>query len=509
MPETLKETGRQFIAPVAESGAARAANGALLVGLVLFALSVPHSVAAAQISLALCAVAWAVRDVSQRRFHFAQTPLDRPIVCFAALTILSALASTERDLSLPKLRTLLLFLVIYLCAANLRPRGVSLLVALMLCSALVGVGFSLFEKVVGRGMVVTSINPDSPLAASRLQAGDVIWMVARHRVGSLADAARVIRSRPSGSTVEIEALHAGDPLPVEVKITDELKARGNPLGISVGGPSRRFRVSGFTRHFITYAEQMQVFALFCFGALLALLARRTSQAYTAAAVPPRSRYFLLSVLCALFLLALLLTASRSVVASCLAAMLVVAALAGGRLVAFAALFVALALGGLGVYVLSSTRTASAVNLGDDSAARRVSYMRAGLRLIPDHPLLGVGMDAHKRHWREWGFPGDYVTHTHSTPIQIAMERGVPALLCYVWLVAVMCLTAWRGYRWAREAGNKSDWLALGTFATLVGFAASSTVNYNFGDSEVVMLLFLFVGAVAVKQDVERSAAIQS
>ena len=61
-------------------------------------------------------------------------------------------------------------------------------------------------------------------------------------------------------------------------------------------------------------------------------------------------------------------------------------------------------------------------------------MRAGLRLIPEHPLLGVGADAHKHHWREWGFPGDYVTHTHSTPIQIALDRGLPALGCYVWLI---------------------------------------------------------------------------
>lgn len=490
----MKEGGQQSLLITDEGGAVRWASRALLWGLTLFALTVPHSVAAAQISLALCAVAWIVRDVSARRFHFARTPLDWPLVGFAALTVASAFASVEPDVSLPKLRALLLFLVIYLCATNLRPRGVKLIVVLALASALVGVGFSLAEKVVGRGMVVTAINSDSPLAASKLQAGDVVWMVARRRVRSLDDAARVIRSRRNGERVEIEALHAGDPLPVEITVTDELKARANPLGVSVGGPSRRFRVSGFTRHFLTYAEQMQVFALLSFGALLAFLSRRPSSPGLPVAASPRRRVALSLLLFTLFTLTLLLTASRAVIASCLVALLVVAALAAGRRVALAAFVATLALGVGGVYVLHATRTASAVSFGDDSASRRVGYMRAGLRMIPQHPLLGVGMDAHKRHWQEWGFPGDYVTHTHSTPIQIAMERGLPALFCYVWLLAAMCTAAWRGLRREREKGGEFDWLMLGTFAALVGFAASSLVNYNFGDSEVLMLLFLLVGS---------------
>jgi hypothetical protein len=477
----MKEVCAQFLAPADKSGAARWANRALLAGLALFAVSVPHSVAAAQISLALCAVAWAARDVSLRRFHFARTPLDLPLAGFAALTVISAVASTEPGLSLPKLRALLLFLVIYLCATNLRPRGVKLLVALMTLSALVGVGFSLAEKVKGRGMTVTAISADSPLSASRLQAGDVIWMVARRRVSSPDEAAGVIRRRRAGERVEIEALHAGDPLPVEIIVTDELKAKANPLGVSGGGPSRRFRVSGFTRHFLTYAEQMQVFALLAFGAFIAALRR-----------PSRSLSISLFLS---FALALVLTASRAVIASFLGALLAVSGLLANRRVALGALGAALALALGGVYVLHATRTAGAVNFSDDSAARRVSYMKAGLRLIPRHPLLGVGMDAHKRHWKEWGFPGEYVTHTHSTPIQIAMERGLPALFFYAWLMAAMGVIAWRAYQRTRDGGGEFDWLALGTFAALVGFVASSLVNYNFGDSEVVMLLFAFVGAV--------------
>jgi len=123
-------------------------------------------------------------------------------------------------------------------------------------------------------------------------------------------------------------------------------------------------------------------------------------------------------------------------------------------------------------------------------------MRAGLRVIPRHPLLGVGMDAHKRHWRELGFDGDYITHTHSTPIQIAMDRGLPALGCYAWLIAAILVAAWRGYKRAKAGGDVfNESLALGAFGAVTGFSLSSLTNYNFGDSEALMMLLFLVGSL--------------
>jgi hypothetical protein len=466
---------------------ARWANRALLIGLALFALTVPHSIAAAQISFGMAVVAWLARDLFLCRFHFARTPIDRPLLCFTVLTVLSALFSLEPDLSLPKLRGLSLFVIIYLFATNLHRRGVRFFAALLIASSLAGVGYSLIEKAVGRGMVIAAISADSPLAASQLQTGDVIWMVARRRVSSLEEAARIIRRHRAGETLEIEAIHAGDPLPVKLLVTDEVKAQANPLGISVGGRSRRFRVSGFTRHFITYAEQMQMLALLVYGALLAGWRMRGSL---------QRRFWLLAgaALFVLFSLTLALTASRAVIASFLLTLVMLAVMAGGRRAVIPALLAAVMIGGVAMYTLVSSRTLSAISFSDDSSARRIGYMRAGLRLIPRHPLLGSGLDAHKRHWTEWGFPGDYVTHTHSTPIQIAMDRGLPALGCYLWLMAAMLALMWRGYARARKEGEvASGGLMLGAFAALIGFSASSLVNYNFGDSETLMLLLCVVG----------------
>ncbi|MBL8206277.1 MAG: O-antigen ligase family protein [Blastocatellia bacterium] len=452
------------------------ANRALSLGLILFTLSLPHSIAATYISLSLCVVSWGVRDLSVRKFHFVRTPLDWPLACFAGLTIVSALASEAPAISLPKARALVIFGVLYLCLTNVEQRAAKFFLGLLLASSLAGVFFSLGEKLIGRGMIVTAIHHDSPLAATQLQIGDVIWMIDRHRVSSLTDVSHIFAQYDSVQRVEIEAIHAGDPLPVAFILTDELKARTNPLGVNVDGRSRRFRVSGFSRHFLTYVEQMQIFGLLIFGVFLA--------------ASPRRHVVLSILLFALFSLTLVLTASRAVIASYLIALVLTSLLVASRRIALITLMVAIGIGGLSASVLLSTRTSSAINFGDDSSSRRIGYMKAGLRLIPQHPVLGVGMDAHKRHWHEWGFPGDYITHTHSTPIQLAMERGLPALGCYVWLLLAMGGWLWRSYK------QQQNPLAFGALAALLGFSISSLVNYNFGDSEVVMLL-LFVAALSV------------
>ena len=94
----------------APNATARWANRALLLGLILFTLSLPHSIAAVYVSLSLCVVSWFIRDLTARKIHVVGTPLDWPLLCFAVLTIVSALASEAPAISLPKTRALVIFM---------------------------------------------------------------------------------------------------------------------------------------------------------------------------------------------------------------------------------------------------------------------------------------------------------------------------------------------------------------------------------------------------------------
>ncbi len=474
---------------------ARLSNRALILFILIFAISMPHSIAAAQISFTLAVIFWVLRDLSSWKLHFARTPIDWPILAFAFLTALSSVYSVEPGLSLPKLKALTLFGIVYLIVTNLSPRGVSLVTCALIISALVGAGFSFAEKVYGRGMVITSIEAGSPLASIGLQPGDVIWMMARKRVNSPDDAAAVIRNHKTGDKFSVETLRAGDPVPVILEVTEDLKAKENPLGVEVNGRSRQFRVSGFLRQFLTYAEQMQILAMLAFGGLLTgvrLWRTRTG----------RMKLAIYSMIFVLFSLALVLTATRAVIAALIIALVFISISFGRRLAQALALGAALSLGCAGYYVITITRLPVTL---DDSASRRMAYMQAGIRVIPQHPLLGVGMDSAKLHWHEWGFPGDYITHTHSTPIQIAMDRGLPALACYIWLIAAMMIMAWRGCKRSREgADDFGEALAVGNFGALIGFSLSSLTNYNFGDSETLMLILFVSGLSAVRTKMSSS-----
>ncbi len=468
------------------------ANRAVLLGIVLFVLSLPHSIAAAHVSLILSALAWMTRDGLMQRFHFQRTPLDVPLLAFVALTLLSAIFSAEPSLSFPKLKSLLLFGALYVLATNLSARAVKPLLALLLLSGLCGVLFSIGDRLYGRGVIIKTIAADSPLLRdqaldARLQPGDAIWMIGRLRVYSLSAIRGVIRRAPVGTKLDLEALHRGDPVPATITVTEALKAQPNPLGLTVGKRTHRFRVTGFGRQFQTYAEQMQLFALLCYGLLLVGWRKGW-----------RSKLMLgLGLLFLLFSIGLMLTFTRAVLVSFSLALLLVPLCVRGKRAALIGAALVLLLGGTAFTWLGKARS---VEVMRDSTLRRFEYMQAGLRMIPQHPLLGTGMDATKRHWQEWGFPGVYVTHTHSTPIQIAMERGLFALAMLLWLWFAACRMAWasyvRSYASALSAPLTKG-LALSALGGLLGFAASSLVNYNFGDAEVLLLLLTMIGCLVV------------
>jgi predicted permease len=114
-----------------------------------------------------------------------------------------------------------------------------------------------------------------------------------------------------------------------------------------------------------------------------------------------------------------------------------------------------------------------------------------------HPLFGHGMDALHLHWMEWGFPGTDMLHAHSTPLQLAFDRGIPAAIFWLWLMFAFWLSATRTEKVFRETDDAATHgLLLGATGALAGFLLSSLVNYNFGDAEVALLIWWLLGTVA-------------
>ena len=477
--------------------ALRFAEGTALCGLLLYAIFAPHSIAGAWIALSISISGWLARAALRRRLHLERTPLDLPLWLFYAWSVISALLSAEPRISLLKLISVSTFLIFYVIGSLVTRRTAVIIAALMIASGAAGALWSALEVARGRGVIVEEIVADSPLrrhSSPGVEAGDSIWRVNERRVNSVAEIDQAIRATPAGEPLKLSLFSQGEQVECEGPIVSaEMKVRESPSGLRGTRRSHRFRASGWTRHYQTFAETLQILAQLSLGFALAHWQRRRTRPL------PRLRFALSASVFLVLAAGIALTAMRSAlvafaIGACVVAWRTAAvARSRTRLVVSVVVAVAIASGAFAVWV---TRSEGALSLQDDSARLRFEVARVALRRTLTRPLFGHGMDAVKEHWTEWGFPGDVQIHTHSTPLQLAFDRGLPALLLWLWLLAVFWLILSRGEKQFRPSPDASaHGLLLGATGAFAGFFASSLVNYNFGDAEVALVLWWLMGTV--------------
>jgi O-antigen ligase len=136
------------------------------------------------------------------------------------------------------------------------------------------------------------------------------------------------------------------------------------------------------------------------------------------------------------------------------------------------------------------RGKSIFDRNDLTSRDRIAMLQAGVAMVKDHPLTGVGPDQIERVYPRYRV-ADAVKptnpHLHNVPMQIAAERGLPALAAWIWFV----ISATAGlYRLLRTSRNKS--LAAAALGGVAAMLAAGLTEYNFGDSEFLMLLLVMV-----------------
>jgi O-antigen ligase len=156
----------------------------------------------------------------------------------------------------------------------------------------------------------------------------------------------------------------------------------------------------------------------------------------------------------------------------------------------AAIFIAVAPGQI------AKRYASMFNMNDPTVVDRVAMLRIGERMIRAHPLTGVGPNMVERLYVQYrgaephAGPDGVVhinPHLHNNLLQIAAERGLPALALWLWFIVAMIRDVW-----TRFAAGRYRALAAGALAATAALLAAGLFEYNFGDSEVLMLFLIVV-----------------
>jgi O-antigen ligase len=148
----------------------------------------------------------------------------------------------------------------------------------------------------------------------------------------------------------------------------------------------------------------------------------------------------------------------------------------------------------------------------DSNRHRVVTFLTGVEMVKAHPWLGLGPEEIARNFDQYvppsvkrPLPVGYYGHLHNVYLQYAAERGIPGLLL---LLAFIGFTVWdcaRALRHAGPARSQQRFLLQGAIAVVIGVLVGGTLEYNLGDSEVLMM---FVCVVALAYTAVRKVNVQ-
>jgi O-antigen ligase len=138
------------------------------------------------------------------------------------------------------------------------------------------------------------------------------------------------------------------------------------------------------------------------------------------------------------------------------------------------------------------RVRSMANPQDEGFRDRVAMWRSGLAMIADHPLVGVGPGQVRvwyPHYRRPEAVRPSTGHLHNSMVQIAAERGLPALAVWIWLWVVFFRESARVLRRLGPDRGRERALVSASVWGVGGFLVAGLFEHNFGDGEVVMLVY--------------------
>jgi O-antigen ligase len=240
------------------------------------------------------------------------------------------------------------------------------------------------------------------------------------------------------------------------------------------------RPEGAMSHYMTYSGLLML--VICAAAARLIFGRR-GRTWPALVMPA-------------LVVALALTLGRSAWIGAAAAVALLLALKDVRLTALLPVFIAV------LFAIApgtvTNRVRSIFDVQDPTNQDRLAMVEIGARIIHDHPLAGVGPNMIPRVYAQ--YRPDYAVnavnpHLHNVPLQIAAERGLPAFAVWIWFIGSLTAALARLFR-TRPSAAPGAWQdkvpAAAGLAAVAAMLAAGLFEYNFGDSEFLMLFLVLV-----------------
>ena len=130
---------------------------------------------------------------------------------------------------------------------------------------------------------------------------------------------------------------------------------------------------------------------------------------------------------------------------------------------------------------------------------RSQIWQANLDMIKERPLLGWGYGNYRTFrdpFYERHPEANHTGHAHNTFLQVAVDSGLIGLAAFLYFFWSLLRLGWETYQRLSPDNEPLRSLVLGAFLSIVGFLVGGLTQYNFGDAEVVIVMWATAGVIA-------------
>lgn len=466
--------------------------------LVAVALCAPLSIKATVNCFRAATVIWVILLCTRKRKLLVQ-PLALPLTLLLVLTAISSAFSTDPFLSWGRMRTVTLgFLAIIISQTVRTLSRVRLLASVLIAGTLLTVSYTGWQYTAGVGIEAVGSQPaTASLRRFGIFPGDIIRSVNGKSTRGGGQLLLELERSPIPAKIVLwretpDALQTVRSRVVPRTFKDALQQPGIQL-VRAHPP----RAQGFYKHYFPFSGVLVLVGLLVWGVAMEAAGKvriALSGAFIAIAA------------------AVGLTLTRSALIALVIGALLILLMRPKRRTTGIVVTLVIAASCAGAYWIQRHRMAATSRPQDPGTEYRYLMWRDSVKLIKAHPLLGVGLDSIAGDWQRWDleayrrFP--LHSHFHSTPIQIAVECGLPALVVWIWLLAAYAVFLFRLQR-GLGTNTAARGLILGIFAGLIAFVLSGFVQYNFGDAEVMVIFWFSMGLAFAVSRMAEETPVQS
>jgi len=133
-------------------------------------------------------------------------------------------------------------------------------------------------------------------------------------------------------------------------------------------------------------------------------------------------------------------------------------------------------------------------------------------MVKDRPLFGLGYGNYRKFRDPYyqRYPkADHSGHAHNSFLQITVDSGLIGLAAFLAFFMVLLRIGWQAYQLLPPTAEPLRSFTLGAWLSIIGFLIGGMTQHNFGDAEVVIVMWTVAGILVKMRDLATREVIVS